>query len=423
MNAESPLAARLRAARASLPRLVTLDAAQRDALVRAMAQSLREGADSILDANAADLAAGREAGLSDALLDRLRLDRLRLESLAEALEQIAALPDPLADSDALQTRPNGLRLRRKPAPLGVIAMVYEARPNVTAEAAALCLKAGNACVLRGGKEARRTNLALGERLRACLAGLGLPSEALLLLDDPDRSQLAELLGHDELVDVIVPRGGEALIRHVVAHSRIPVIRHYKGVCHLYVDRDAELDIAQAILIDAKTSRPGVCNALECLLVHRDHVESWLPRAAAALAARGVELRGDETALRHVPAMQPASADDWGREFLAPVLAVRVVDDLDAALDHIRRYGSRHTEAIVSRDAGACRRFVAEADASAVAVNASTRFNDGGELGLGAELGISTSKLHVYGPMGLEALTTRKWVIEGSGQVRHPDLLD
>ncbi len=416
---ESSLLIKLRAARASLPSLVALTAEARDRAVSAMANGLRNNANALVAANARDLAAGCDTGLTPALLDRLKLDATRIESLASALAAVAALPDPLADSAAPSIHSNGLRLRQKPAPLGVVAMIYESRPNVTAEAAALCFKAGNACVLRGGREARHSNLAIARILEQALRECAINVDCVQVLDDPDRSQQAELLTRDDLVDVIIPRGGEALIRHVVANSRIPVIRHYKGVCHLFVDREADLAMAQRLLIDGKASRPGVCNALECLLVHRDIAATWLPDAAAALMARGVELRGCSTSRALVPTIAEATEEDWGFEFLAPVLAIRVVDDLDDALAHIRRYGSNHTEVICSTDAAACARFVNEVDASAVVVNASSRFNDGGELGLGAEIGISTSKLHAYGPMGLASLTTRKWVIEGEGQIRHP----
>lgn len=416
---ESALISGLRAARASLPKLVQLDGATRDRAVQAMAAALRADCAALEAANALDLEAGRRAGLTPALLDRLGLDAARIEALARALGAVASLPDPLHDSSPPVVRPNGLRLRQKPAPLGVIAMIYEARPNVTAEAAALCFKSGNACVLRGGREARQTNLAIAACLQRALAGCGITPDCVQVLDDPDRSQLAELLGRDDLVDLVIPRGGEALIRHVVANSRIPVIRHYKGVCHLYVDAAADVDMALRLLIDGKTSRPGVCNALECLLVQRDLAVTFLPRAAEAMRERGVELRGCTRTRAIEPSVAAATDEDWGCEYLAPVLAIRVVDDLDAALDHIRRYGSQHTEVICSRDEAACRRFVSEADASAVVVNASSRFNDGGELGLGAEIGISTTKLHAYGPMGLTSLTTRKWVVEGEGQVRHP----
>ncbi|MGQ0799514.1 MAG: glutamate-5-semialdehyde dehydrogenase [Pseudomarimonas sp.] len=415
---ESALLTALRAARASLPQLIALSAAERNDAVMAMATGLRSNAGAVMEANSRDLAAGIEAGLSPALLDRLRLDATRLDALAEALATVAALPDPLADSAAPSIHANGLRRRQKPAPLGVVAMIYESRPNVTAEAAALCFKAGNACVLRGGREARHSNLAIAGVLKQALHECAISADCVQVLDDPDRSQLAELLTRDDLIDLVIPRGGEALIRHVVANSRIPVIRHYKGVCHLFVDRSADPAMAQRLLIDGKVSRPGVCNALECLLVHRDIATTWLPAAAAVLIERGVELRGCSTSRAIIPAIAEAADEDWGYEFLAPVLAIRVVDDLDHAMAHIRRYGSNHTEVICSADVDACARFVNEVDASAVVVNASSRFNDGGELGMGAEIGISTSKLHAYGPMGLTSLTTRKWVIEGEGQVRH-----
>jgi glutamate-5-semialdehyde dehydrogenase len=407
----------LRATRATLPALLRLAPADRDAVVRSMAAALRADCAAICAANAADLEAARAAGQAPALLDRLRLDAARVKAIAAALEAIAALPDPLADDGAVQQRPNGLRVRQRPIPLGVVAMVYEARPNVTAEAAALCFKAGNACVLRGGSEARRSNAAIAAALHGALAGHGIDPAAVRVLDDPDRVLLAALLEQDELIDLVIPRGGEALIRHVAQHARMPVIRHYKGVCHLYLDRAADPAQAVALAVDGKTSRPAVCNALECLLVHRDLAPALLPALAAALQSRGVELRGCPQARALVPSMTAADETDWGREYLDLVLAVRVVDDLDDALAHIRRHGSHHSEAICTTDAAAAARFLAEVDASAVLHNASTRFNDGGELGLGAEIGIATSKLHAYGPMGLASLTCRKWVIEGEGQVR------
>jgi glutamate-5-semialdehyde dehydrogenase len=412
----SALVEALQATRATLPALLTLTAAARDDVLRSMADGLRESSAAILEANAADVAGARASGQTPALVDRLRLDPARIEAIAGALARIAEQPDPLADDGRGERLPNGLRIRQKPAPLGVVAMVYEARPNVTAEAAALCFKAGNACVLRGGSEARRSNLAIAAVLHDALRQHGIAEAAVRILDDPDRRQLAELLRHDELVDLVIPRGGEALIRHVAEHSRIPVIRHYKGVCHLYVDRAADPARALALAVNGKTSRPGVCNATECLLVHRD-AAALLPPIVDALTARGVEVRGCERARALLPAISAASDDDWGHEYLDLVLALRIVDDLDAALDHIRRYGSHHTEAICTEDPAAATRFINEVDASAVMHNASTRFNDGGELGLGAEIGISTSKLHAYGPMGLASLTCRKWVVEGDGQVR------
>jgi glutamate-5-semialdehyde dehydrogenase len=412
------LDANLRATRATLPALRGLDGTRRDALVRAMAAALRRHAAVIEAENAKDLAAAEAAGRSAALLDRLRLDAPRIAALADALDAIAALPDPLRDSEPPTVRADGLRIRRKPAPLGVVAMVYEARPNVTADAAALCLKAGNACVLRGGSEARHSNLAVAAALHAALREQGIDPAALRVLDDPDRAQLNDLLKRDDLVDLIIPRGGEALIRFVAEHSRIPVIRHYKGVCHLFVDAEADLDLALRLLVDGKARRPGVCNALECLLVDTRVAANFLPRVAASMAAEQVALHACERALPLLPGAVAATDDDWGQEFLDRILAVRVVDGLDAALEHIGRYGSNHTEVIATRNPDTARRFTELVDASAVVVNASSRFNDGGELGLGAEIGISTTKLHAYGPMGLDALTCRKWVLEGEGQVRH-----
>ena len=409
----------LESARASLPALLALDGAQRAALIRLMAAAIRRRTASILQANADDVATGTRAGLSTAMLDRLTLDEGRIEQLAQALEAVAEQPDPLHDAAAPTVRRDGLRLRQVPAPLGVIAMVYESRPNVTADAAALCLMSGNACVLRGGREARHSNQAIAAALHDALAEAGLPASAVTVLDDPDRSLLQELLGCDDLVDVVIPRGGEALIRHVAEHSRIPVIRHYKGVCHLYVDRAADLDRALSLLVDGKSTRPGVCNALECLLVHAEVAARFLPRAGSAMREREVSLRACPRSLPLLDGAQAASQSDWGHEYLDRILAAKVVDDLDAALAHIRRYGSQHTEVIASEDAAACARFVQQVDASAVMVNASSRFNDGGELGLGAEIGISTTKLHAYGPMGLASLTCRKWVVEGEGHVRHP----
>lgn len=414
------LDARLRAARATLPALVALDAGQRDRAVRAMAAGIRRQARAIEAANRLDLEAAEAAARPAALLDRLALDAGRIEALAAALEAVAALPDPLADRETPRVRGDGLRIRRRPAPIGLIAMVYEARPNVTADAAALCFKSGNACVLRGGSEARHSNAAIAAALHEALAGCGIDPACVTVLDDPDRSQLHALLQRDDLVDLVIPRGGEALIRHVVEHSRIPVIQHYRGVCHLFVDRSADLDLAADLVVDGKAMRPGVCNALECLLVDAGIAAALLPGLARRLAAHRVELRACPRALPLLPGAIPATEEDWGREFLDRILAVRVVDGLDEALDHIRRYGSHHTEVIVTRDPGHAQRFVNEVDASAVMVNASSRFNDGGELGLGAEIGISTTKLHAYGPMGLEALTCRKWVVEGEGHVRHPE---
>jgi glutamate-5-semialdehyde dehydrogenase len=380
---------------------------------------LREEADgevsAILAANAEDCAAAREAGLADALVDRLRLDARRLVAMADAVTQIAGMDDPVGQSVGATVRPNGLVVGQVRAPLGVIAMIYEARPNVTIESFALTLKSGNAVLLRGGKEAARSNAALAALAHAALAEVGLPAAALTVVPPAGRESIAELVGLAGLIDLAIPRGGEGLIRFVSEHARVPVIQHYKGVCHVFVEATADLDAALRIVDDAKLSRVSVCNALECLLVDEAIAERFLPRLRT-LATRGLELRGDAHAVELAGAV-PAQESDWGTEFLAAILAVRVVRGIDEALDHVARFGSNHTEAILTNDLSLARRWQREVDASCVVVNASTRFNDGGELGLGAEMGISTSKLHAYGPMGLVHLTTLKWIVEGSGQVR------
>jgi glutamate-5-semialdehyde dehydrogenase len=371
----------------------------------------------VLAANAADLAAGREAGLEPAFIDRLALNPDRLRGLAKAMREIAAQDDPVGSVRAMNRRPSGILVGRVRVPLGVVAMVYEARPNVTLEAFALTLKSGNAVILRGGKEAVRSNVALGELARHALEAEGLPADAAFILPPGSggRDEIRELVSLSGLVDLAIPRGGEGLIRFVTENARVPVIQHYKGVCHMFIDAGADLDQAERLVENAKLSRVGVCNALECLLVHRTEAERFLPRLSR-LAEKGLELRGDEATCRLVTA-KPASDADWGFEFLAPILAVRVVDDLDGALDHIARYGSNHSEAIVTSSYERGQRFLREVDASCVLINASTRFNDGGELGLGAEMGVSTSKIHAYGPMGLEHLTTEKWIVYGEGQIR------
>jgi glutamate-5-semialdehyde dehydrogenase len=359
----------------------------------------------ILSANEVDVA--RAQGESAAFLDRLRLDRKRLSEMAAALREVADLPDPVGEVVESSTRPNGLRVDRVRAPLGVILMIYESRPNVTAEAAALCLRSGNAALLRGGSEALQTNSAIA----SCF-----PEDAVQLVP-PDRTLLDELLQLDEHIDLCIPRGGPSLIRFIAERARVPVIKHYQGVCHLYVAADADVAMATRLAVNAKAQRPGVCNALECLLVDARIAGTALPRIGAALREAGVELRCDERALALLPGAVAAMADDFGREFLDLKLAVAVVDGVEPALRHIARYGSRHTEAIVTADARLAERFMNEVDASCVLWNASTRFNDGGELGLGAEIGISTSKLHAYGPMGLRELTCTRYVVRGDGQVR------
>ncbi|MHB1058326.1 MAG: glutamate-5-semialdehyde dehydrogenase [Rhodanobacter sp.] len=407
------------ACRDAAPAVAALGTAGKRTLLRDMAAALDAQSPAILAANAEDMRQATAKGVQGAMLDRLRLDEMRVASIASALREVAELPDPVGVTTRRETRPNGLSVERVRIPLGVVAMIYEARPNVTADAAALCLMAGNAVILRGGSEAIRSNTAIAAALKTALAAHGVPSAALTLLEDLRRETMVELLQLADIVDLAIPRGGEGLIRFVAEHARVPVIKHYKGVCHLYVDRAADLDLALDLLIDGKTSRPGVCNALETLLVHRDVAASFLPRAAKALRERGVELRGDEATRALVPDMQLAGDDDYAAEFLDLILAVRVVDDLDDAIAHIRRYGSDHTEVIATADEAAAQRFVQAIRSAVVMVNASSRFSDGGELGLGAEIGISTTRLHAYGPMGAEALTVERFVVRGEGQVRHP----
>jgi glutamate-5-semialdehyde dehydrogenase len=389
------------------------------ALLRGMADALEARSADVLRANARDMQAAADKGVQGAMLDRLRLDETRVAGIASALREVAELPDPVGVTTRRETRPNGLSIERVRIPLGVIAMIYEARPNVTADAAALCLMAGNAVILRGGSEAIHSNTAIAGALKSALEAHGVPAAALTLVEDLRRETMVELLQLVDIVDLAIPRGGEGLIRFVAEHARVPVIKHYTGVCHLYVDRAADPDLALNLLIDGKTSRPGVCNALETLLVHRDVAASFLPRAAQALRQRGVELRGDDASRALVPDIQPATDDDYAAEFLDLILAVRVVDDLDEAIAHIRRYGSDHTEVIATADEAVAQRFVQAIRSAVVMVNASSRFSDGGELGLGAEIGISTTRLHAYGPMGAEALTVERFVVRGAGQVRHP----
>ena len=402
--------------------LAQLDTAAKDALLRAMADALDQDAGAILAANARDLEAARANGTTGAMLDRLALDGTRLSSIANALREVAALPDPVGQVTRSEVRPNGIRVERIRVPLGVIAMIYEARPNVTADAAALCIKAGNGVILRGGSEAIHSNTAIAAALQRAIGDAGLDTAVLTLVTDLRREAMLQLLQLTDIVDLAIPRGGEGLIRFVAEHARVPVIKHYKGVCHLYVDRAADLDLALRLLLDGKASRPGVCNALETLLVHAEVAADFLPRAAQALGVRGVEIRGDAATRALVPDAKPASEDDYAAEFLDLVIAVRVVESLEQAIAHIRRHTSDHTEVIATADEAAARRFVESLRSAVVMVNASSRFSDGGELGLGAEIGISTTRLHSYGPMGLEALTVERFVVRGQGQVRHPDLL-
>ncbi|MEO5830087.1 MAG: glutamate-5-semialdehyde dehydrogenase, partial [Rhodanobacter sp.] len=390
--------------------VATLATAAKRVLLRDMAAALEAHCGAVLAANAKDMNHAAAKGVQGAMLDRLRLDEERVAGIANALREVAELPDPVGVVTRSETRPNGLSIERVRIPLGVIAMIYEARPNVTADAAALCLMAGNAVILRGGSEAIHSNTAIANALRDALTKNGVSAAALTLIEDLRREAMVELLQLTDIVDLAIPRGGEGLIRFVAEHARVPVIKHYKGVCHLYVDRAADLDLALNLLIDGKTSRPGVCNSLETLLVHRDVAAAFLPRAAQALRERSVELRGDDASRTLVPDMLAASEEDYAAEFLDLIIAVRVVDDLDQAIAHIRRYGSDHTEVIATADEAAAQRFVQAIRSAVVMVNTSSRFSDGGELGLGAEIGISTTRLHAYGPMGAEALTVERFVV-------------
>ena len=394
----------------------------KNALLRAMADALLADEAAILAANARDLEAASAKGIGSAMLDRLRLDASRLQGIAAAVREVADLPDPVGQVTRAYDRPNGIHVERVRVPLGVIAMIYEARPNVTADAAALCLKAGNAVILRGGSEAIHSNTAIAASLKRALREAGLPEAVLTLVEDLRRETILELIQLSDVIDLVIPRGGEGLIRFVAEHARVPVIKHYKGVCHQYVDAGADEDLALALLLDGKVSRPSACNSLETLLVHRDIAPTFLPRVAEALRARGVEIRADAAARALMPGAVAATDEDFAAEFLDLVIAVGVVDYLDAAIAHIRRYTSDHTEVIVTRDPAHAEKFLNALRSAVVMVNASSRFSDGGELGLGAEIGISTTRLHSYGPMGLEALTVERFVVRGEGQVRHPDLV-
>jgi glutamate-5-semialdehyde dehydrogenase len=403
------------AAKSAAPALARATTEQKDAALEAMAVALDAAHDRIEEANAADVEAARADGVGPALLDRLTLTGGRIDACASGLRDLVALRDPVGEVVRGFTLPNGLDVRQVRVPLGVIAMVYEGRPNVTVDAAGLALKSGNACVLRGSSTAIRTNTAIAEVLRGALAEAGLPADAVCLVADTSRASVKELTRARGLVDLLIPRGGAGLIQAVVGDSQVPVIETGVGNCHVYVDAAADLAKARAIAINAKTHRPSVCNAAETLLVHRVVADAFLPDLAAAMP--DVELRGDDATRALVPTASAAGDDDWDTEFLDLTLAVRVVDDLDAALDHIARHGTLHTEAIVTEDRAAARRFVASVDAAAVMVNASTRFTDGGEFGFGAEIGISTQKLHARGPMGLPELTTTKYIVDGDGHVR------
>ncbi len=397
--------------------LVNLSTEAKNNVLLQMAASINEKRDFIQTENQKDLLAGRKKGLSDAMLDRLELSDKVIDAMSAGLVEVVALPDPVGEITNMVKRPNGLMVGRMRIPLGVIGMIYESRPNVTVDAAALCLKAGNAILLRGGSEAIHSNRALSQVLQGALESQGIATDAIQLIPVTDREAVTVMLKQEECLDLIIPRGGEGLIRFVSENSRIPVLKHYKGVCHIYVDSDADLEKATPVIVNSKVQRPGVCNALEGLLIHEEIAGSYLPVLAAELKKHGVKLLGCSKAVAIVSNIHLASEEDWGTEFLSLCLCVKVVSDLDEAFAYINKYGSQHTEIILTENYSKAQQFITEVDASAVMVNASTRFNDGGQLGLGTEIGISTTKLHAYGPMGLEELTTRKFVVYGQGQVR------
>jgi glutamate-5-semialdehyde dehydrogenase len=405
-------------ARAAARSLALCSAEQKNAALMAMADALEAAEADIVAANAQDLEAAPGYGLNAAAVDRLRMDPARVKAMAKGVREVAALNDPCGEVIREWTRPNGLKIAKIRVPIGVVGIIYESRPNVTADAAVLCLKSGNACILRGGKEAIHSNTAIARALSAGAVNAGLSADVIQLVPFTDREGVRLLAQMDRYLDVIVPRGGHALIEAVVEHARMPVIKHYHGVCHVYVDQSADPAMAEKIAVNAKCQRPGVCNAMETLLVHRDVAEKFLPAAAKALRGQGVELRGDARTCEVLGSgVSPATEADWTTEYLDLILSIRVVDSLEQAIDHIENYGSHHSDSIVTNDEAAARKFLAAVDSAVVLWNASTRFNDGGEFGFGAEIGISTDKLHARGPMGLEELTTYKYLVAGSGQVR------
>lgn len=406
-----------REARAASRVIARATTAVKNKALLATAEAIEAAADSLIAANALDLQAGRENGLDDAMLDRLAITPAGLQGMVEGLRQVAALADPIGAIRDMKYLPSGIQVGRMRVPLGVIGIIYESRPNVTVEAASLCLKSGNACILRGGSESIHSNRAIAECIRQGLDAAGLPQQVVQVVETTDRAAVGALISMPEYVDVIVPRGGKGLIERISRDARVPVIKHLDGICHVYVDDRADLDKAEAITLNAKTHRYGVCNAMETLLVHQAIAAEFLPRMAALYADKGVELRGCDATRRILPQAQAATEEDWATEYLAPILSIRVVADMNQAMDHINQYSSQHTESIVTEDFTRARRFLAEVDSSSVMVNASTRFADGFEYGLGAEIGISTDKLHARGPVGLEGLTSEKYVVHGDGHIR------
>lgn len=417
MSVRDDVIAIAKAARTASIGVARLDTNAKNRALENMADGLLSNAAFLREENRKDLEAGEKKGLTKAMLDRLTLSDKTLATMAGGLREVAALPDPVGEVTKMWKRPNGLMVGRMRIPIGVIGIIYESRPNVTSDAAGLCLKSGNAVVLRGGSEAIHSNNAVAKILNKACVDAGVPEKAVQVIPTTDREAVLEMLKLEEYIDLIIPRGGESLIRFVVENSKIPVIKHYKGVCHVFVDASADLQMAEDISFNAKVQRPGVCNAMETLLVHRDIAERFLPAMHARYKAAGVELRGCEKTRRILKDVNEAAEEDWSAEYLDLILAVKVVDDMDGAIAHINKYGSLHTESIITKDYANAQRFLREVNSSTVVVNASTRFSDGHQLGLGAEIGISTTKIHAFGPMGLEELTTQKFIIYGNGQIR------
>ncbi|MFO7557470.1 MAG: glutamate-5-semialdehyde dehydrogenase [Desulfobacterales bacterium] len=417
MSIETTIMEMAKSARLASKKIAASSSGAKNAALSAIAEKIEEKASYIKSENQKDLDLARERGLSSAMIDRLTVSDATIKSMAEGLREVVLLPDPVGATSASWKRPNGLTVSKMRIPLGVIGIIYESRPNVTIDAAGLCLKAGNAVILRGGSEAIHSNRALAETIRLGLSETGLPPETVQVVPISDRKAVNCLLKQEESIDLIIPRGGEGLIRFVVENSKVPVLKHYKGVCHVYVDEDADLNMAEKICFNSKVQRPGVCNAMETMLVHKKIAEAFLPKMAERFSEAGVETRGCPETCRILPTAKQASEEDWPAEYLDLILAVKVVENMDEAVQHIGTYSSNHTEAIVTQDYSRANRFLREIDSSVVLVNASTRFNDGGQLGLGAEIGISTSKLHAFGPMGVEELTTTKFIVLGEGQIR------
>jgi glutamate-5-semialdehyde dehydrogenase len=417
MQIEEYVAEKVRTAKAASRRMVSLATRVKDEALLRMARGVEDSAELVKQENGRDVEAARQKGLSGAMLDRLRLSDKRIIGMAQGLRDIAALPDPVGALEEMVRRPSGIRVGKLRVPIGVIGIIYESRPNVTADAAGLCLKAGNAVILRGGSEAINSNICLVKILSEAACSAGMPEDAIQLIETTDRKAVTEMLKAEEWIDLVIPRGGKELIKTVVEHSRIPVIKHYEGVCHIYVDDEADLEMAQKLCFNAKIQRPGVCNAMETLLVNAEVAKDFIPRMLEQFAEVGVEIRGCPRTREIVPKVKKATEHDWYTEYLDLILSVKVVDSLEEAIVHISQYGSAHTDAIVTRNYFKAQQFITEVDSSSVMVNASTRLSDGGVYGLGAEIGISTDKLHARGPMGVKDLTTYKWVVYGEGQIR------